>query len=207
MSELKQQKRAVRKRMKSVIAATTPQQRRAWSEQIAAQITGLSEWDTCQTVLAFLPRDGEVDTVGMIELALSAGKTVGVPRMHSHHIEFHRIESIDHSWDHHPYGLREPPKSLPIIDPCAPDAGEMLVITPGLCFDSDGRRLGFGRGYYDRFVERCRNEKDRRIFFAAVCFAVQLIDRVPAGPHDRIVDAIFTEHGLAFRREPAGDRG
>ena len=197
---LKDEKRLARNRMRSVIAATTPSQRAAWSTKITRQVTGLSDWDACRTVLAFLPMDGEVDTTAMIQRALREGKTVGLPRMRRHHIECHSIASLDGPWETHPFGVREPPATLPVIDPCAADAGKMLVITPGLCFDAAGRRLGFGKGYYDRLLERCRDEKDREILFVAVCFTIQIIDRVPAGEHDRIVDAIVTEQGITFHR-------
>jgi len=198
--ELRHQKRIARKQMKSTIAVTTAEQRLLWSKQIAGHVTDLSEWNACQIILAFLPTDYEVNIMGMIENALSAGKTVAVPRMHRHHIEFHKIESTQHSWEHHPFGIREPPKSLPIVDPCAEDADNLFVITPGLCFDLNGRRLGFGKGYYDRLLEQCRLKTDRWAFFTGVCYSIQLMREVPIGPHDKIVDSIVTETGVVFHR-------
>ena len=200
--ELRHKKRTARKQMKSTVAVTTAEQRLQWSEQIAGHVTSLPEWKTCRTILAFLPTDYEVNIVGMIENALSAGKTVAVPRMRRHHIEFHKIESTKHSWEHHPFGVREPPESLPIVDPCAEDAENIFVITPGLCFDMHGRRLGFGKGYYDRLLEQCRLKTDRWAFFAGVCFSVQLMDDVPIGPYDKLVDAIVTEKGVVLHRSP-----
>ncbi|MBN1686653.1 MAG: 5-formyltetrahydrofolate cyclo-ligase [Spirochaetales bacterium] len=196
---LRLEKQLARKRMKEALSGVTPAERSAWSARITRHVTELSEWKASSTVLAFLSMDGEVDTAGMIQRALSDGKTVGVPRMREHYIEFHKIESIDGPWEPHPFGVREPPAGLPVIDPCATGAGEVFVVTPGLCFDLEGGRLGFGKGYYDRLIGRCRDEKEPGIFFAAVCFSVQIIYRVPAGEHDFRVDAIVTERGVAAR--------
>ena len=185
--------------MRTAIAATTKDQRRAWSARIEEYVTGLPEWRESQTVLAFLSMDGEVDTSGMLKKALAAKKTVAVPRMYSRTIKFHRIESGKGPWEHHPFGVREPPETLPVIDPCADNTGEVLVITPGLCFDDNGTRLGFGKGYYDRLLERCRRRKTK-IYFAAVCFSIQLIDEVPSDVHDCPVDVIITENGITYPR-------
>ncbi len=206
---LRHEKYNARKEIKSVIDRTRRADRAAWSARIAEHVTGLAEWGRCPMVLAFLPMYGEVNTTGMINLAFSTGKTVGVPRMYGHHIEFHKIESIEGPWDLHPYGVREPPETLPVIDPCDGDTGDIFVITPGLSFDVKGRRLGFGKGYYDRMIDRCRSKTDGLIFFAGVCFSVQLVETVPTGPYDRLVDAIVTEDGLVFHgsRQATGASG
>ena len=190
--------------MKSVISGTTEEQRQNWSAEITAHVTGLAEWDRSQTLLAFLPMAGEVDTTGIITRSLNAGKSVGLPRMYGEEIKFHKIETLDGPWDPHPYGLKEPQISLPIIDPCSADSGNICVITPGLCFDRGGNRLGFGKGYYDRLIMRCGGIENRQIFFAGVCFRIQLVDAVPTGERDRTLDAIVTEGGIVLRRERQG---
>ncbi len=197
---LRQEKREMRARMKSVISGTTAGERDKWSAEITKYVTGLAEWGRSRTLLAFLPMEGEVDTAGVITRSLSAGKMVGIPRMYGQEIKFHKIESLDGPWDPHPYGLKEPALTLPLIDPCSPETGAVCVITPGLCFDRAGNRLGFGKGYYDRLITRCGSIKDRQIFFAGVCFRIQLVDAVPTGEEDRTLDAVVTEGGIAWRR-------
>lgn len=194
-------KRAARAQMKAVISRTARTERDEWSNGITEKVIGLAEWENCQTVLAFLPMAGEVDTTGIITRSLKAGKAVGVPRMYGPDIKFHKIDTVDGPWDHHPYGLPEPPVSLPVIDPCSANAGDTFVVTPGLCFDNQGNRLGFGRGYYDRVIRRCRSAENRRIFFAAVCFNLQLVECVPTGEHDCVLDLIVTESGVAWKQE------
>ena len=191
-------KSALRAHMKAVIAKTSERERNKWSEDIAKHATALGEWDLSPILLAFLPMTGEVDTTGIISRAFKTGKVVGLPRMYGEDIEFHKIDTPDGPWDPHPYGVKEPAASLPIIDPCSDE--DIYVITPGLCFDREGNRLGFGRGYYDRLITRCRVVKSRTIFFAAVCFNIQLVESIPVDEHDCVVDAIITETGLAWHR-------
>jgi 5-formyltetrahydrofolate cyclo-ligase len=203
-NKLNQEKRALRARMKSIISQASPEKRGDWSAEITKQVTGLAEWESCQTLLAFFPMTGEVDTSAIIDHSLNTGKSVGVPRMYGEEIKFHKIDTLDGPWDPHPYGLKEPEVSLPIIDPCSADSGNICVITPGLCFDTRGNRLGFGKGFYDRFIARCECVENREVFFAGVCFRIQLVDTVPTGELDHILDAVVTEGGITRDSGPRG---
>ena len=192
------EKRAMRARMKSIISGTTMEERSGWSAGITKHVTALDEWSGSRTLLAFLPMTGEIDTTGIISRSLNAGKSVAVPRMYGKEIKFHKIDTLDGPWDPHPYGLKEPDVSLPLIDPCSADTGDICVITPGICFDKRGNRLGFGKGYYDRLITRCEGIENRKIFFAGVCFRIQLVESVPVGERDRALDAVVTEGGIVF---------
>jgi 5-formyltetrahydrofolate cyclo-ligase len=64
-----------------------------------------------------------------------------------------------------------------------------LLITPGLAFDHGGFRLGYGGGFYDRFVHRTRAEALR----VGIAFSIQIVDEVPHGPSDQRIDRIVTE--------------
>jgi 5-formyltetrahydrofolate cyclo-ligase len=67
-----------------------------------------------------------------------------------------------------------------------------VVIVPGLAFDRSGHRVGYGRGFYDRFLATLRPDA----LTVGICFSVQLVDEVPHGQGDRPVDLVMTEHGL-----------
>ena len=75
-----------------------------------------------------------------------------------------------------------------------------VVIAPGLAFDQTGHRIGYGGGFYDRFLRRAP-----RALRVGICFEVQLVDAVPAGVRDEIVDAIVTEGRTVWAR-PARSR-
>lgn len=202
--DISRSKRTARNNMRSIIAAVPREKRSEWSARIAGHVISLPEWKESQTVLAFLPMEDEVDTTGILEKAFSEQKTVAVPRMHPDHLQFHKISSLTGPWEHHPFGVRQPPATLPVVDPCDDASEQVLVITPGLCFDRRGGRLGFGKGYYDRVLSSCRRERSGKVFFAAVSFSIQLVDKVPVGPHDCSVDAVITERGIEFRCGPHG---
>lgn len=89
------------------------------------------------------------------------------------------------------YGVSEPSAGSIVVDLAEID----LVIVPGLAFDRQGRRLGRGGGYYDRAIERARDE-GAGPFFIGLVPSDELLDEVPAGELDQSVDAVATENGL-----------
>lgn len=100
-----------------------------------------------------------------------------------------RIEALD-ELEPGRFGILEPRASLRNRPErrVSPD-GIRLVLVPGLAFDADGRRLGRGKGYYDRFLAKLR----RDVRFVALAFECQMVERVPVESHDRPVGAIVTE--------------
>jgi 5-formyltetrahydrofolate cyclo-ligase len=195
---LGERKRRARSKMKSALGAVSAEVRAEWSSRIASEVQKLPQWQSSPAILAFLSMPTEVDTTALLEAAFSEGKTVGVPRMNGSEINFHEITSLKGPFEPHPYGLREPVATLPVLDPLRIDSRDVFVVTPGLCFDGGSARLGFGRGYYDRLITLCRDLPEKNFYFAGVCFHIQLIDCVPTGDHDRTLDALITEHGVEY---------
>ncbi len=116
-------------------------------------------WKDAEIVVAFASFGSEINTDAVIEAALEAGKLVVLPRVTDGELSFHRIDSLSYPSDTHSYGMREPAGTLAGFDPVASAAGgqRVLVICPGLAFDRSGRRLGQGKGYYDRFIAALRH--------------------------------------------------
>ncbi|WP_372009560.1 5-formyltetrahydrofolate cyclo-ligase [Paenibacillus chitinolyticus] len=158
-------------------------------------------------VLAYIPFRTECGIHRTIEACWEAGIRVFVPRsLHaSRELLFHEIRQ----WKDlrkGMHGIMEPdPLSPALQDPLAAFA----VLVPGLAFDTACGRLGYGGGYYDRFLEKllqaAREEGRNAPLFAAAAFDVQLVERLPVEPHDIRLNVLITE-SAAYTRDPEADR-
>ncbi|WP_155591556.1 5-formyltetrahydrofolate cyclo-ligase [Lysinibacillus cavernae] len=127
----------------------------------------------------------EIDTILLIEELWKCGKKVAVPKCHpkTREMSFYAIESfaqLETVYMH----LREPiPEKCEFVD-----ASEMdVILVPGVVFDPYGYRIGYGGGYYDRYVLNYKKGK-----LMSLLFDEQIIDRVPTEEHDCPVDIIVT---------------
>ena len=136
----------------------------------------------------FIAKPDEPDTRKIIENCWISGKRVAVPLVLPN--TFNLIHSEIKSFDrliYGMYGIQEPsPESRIIMTPDMFD----LVIVPGVAFDKKGRRIGQGKGYYDRFLELTS------AFRLALAFDCQLLENVPSELHDIPMDAILSESGI-----------
>jgi 5-formyltetrahydrofolate cyclo-ligase len=134
--------------------------------------------------MAFWSFGSEVDTAPLIERLHTAGKRVVLPRVEAGEVVAVVYEAGDEVAAA-VFGAMEPTGST-VVEPEDVD----LVITPGVAFDREGRRIGYGGGFYDRFLPRTRPGTPA----VAVGFSLQVLDEpLPAASFDRRVDAIVTQ--------------
>ena len=159
----------------------------AASAAIGARILARADFMSARTVLLTLPFGSEWDTIAVVRAALAAGKTVTMPRVDpaTRTLVLHAI--CDPARDVLA-GYRDIPEPRPACLPVSVDAID-FVLVPGVAFDRAGRRLGYGGGYYDRLLPLLPARAAR----VAGAFEVQLVDHVPAAPHDVAIDAVVTE--------------
>lgn len=158
------------------------------SERIMARLFELDEFKKANFIMFYVDFKNEVMTQDAIAKALSMGKRVAVPKtVKDEGLWAIEIKSLD-DLSAGALGILEPTKLENRVDPEELD----LVIVPGVAFDRKGHRLGFGAGYYDRFLPKLRPGVKK----IAVAFEVQLVDSVPAEEHDIRMDAILTEEQL-----------
>lgn len=132
-----------------------------------------------ETVAFYLPKGSEVDANIMVAAALEAGKEVLVP-VTDHKITFYRFSSFD-DLKKGKYGILEP-RSL--VKPSKPPD---LVVIPGVCFGLCMHRLGYGKGYYDKYLG---NSFSYRV---GICFDFQVREKLPTHENDQRMDEIITE--------------
>jgi 5-formyltetrahydrofolate cyclo-ligase len=191
--DIAERKRAVRTRIRGRIASVEPELALRAGEAIAAHVVRAPEFRSAASVALFAALSDEPATRPIYEATRQSGKQALLPRVLSGGVL--AFFSVDR-WEElvaGRYGVLEPPASAGRVG----IGSSELALVPGVAFDCDGHRLGRGRGYYDRAIGSCVG---RGPVVFGLCFALQVIDRVPVGPLDRNVDAIVTES--AFIRAP-----
>lgn len=159
----------------------TQQQLGELSLPIVARIMPLLR--DAQTVVAYYSLDDEVDTHRMIDELLAAGKTVYLPKVVSGEQMVLCRYTGQESLQQGAFGIMEP------FGPSMPTNTTIdVVLVPGMAFDAQGRRLGRGKGYYDRFLSVLPHPRPQLI---GVCFDFQKVDSVPTGPFDMAVDIVI----------------
>lgn len=152
---------------------------------ITDKLLSLDKVQNADIVLPFVSANGEVGTRELISRLLGNGKTVAVPRcIDDSNMEFCVIHSFD-DLEKGMYGIDEPKKSCAVID--AADKENSVLIVPALCFNDKGYRLGYGKGYYDRFISRYKG------YTVGVCYKEFLTDDIPTDEYDKCVDIVVTD--------------
>lgn len=144
------------------------------------------------TLFSYVPFRTELDVTPVMEWCWELGGTVVVPKV----IRDKKLMSLhvirgNEDLETGKWGIREPLMSAPVWKRAA-DIDVMLV--PGLAFDSKGGRLGYGGGYYDAFIRRCRENAGKEPFKLALAFDAQIVPEVPMDHHDFRTDAVLSEN-------------
>jgi len=192
-SDLPEQKRALRREMSAARAALPESERRARSESATARLLALPELAALagagQTIAGYVAARGEIDPAPALMAAAAGGAAVALPRVATEapRLRFHRADAGPLTSGR--FGLQEPGAAAPEVAPEELD----VVIVPGLAFDPEGRRLGFGGGYYDGAFEGRGSGSGRRPALIGLCYDFQIVARCPAGAGDVPVDLVVTD--------------
>jgi len=183
-SDIQEAKLAFRRRVRERLAAMTADQRATASTQASALLRSQSQWKNAQSVLFYAPVQWELDVWPLVAEALSAGKTIALPRFAAETNSYFacRIQNPTQDLKSGRFGIREP------ADHCAKDSLKRLdlILVPGVSFDLRGRRLGRGKGFYDRLLVALSGTT------CGVAFDQQLVRELPVAPHDAHVNCILT---------------
>lgn len=190
-------KKEIRKRILQLRNAMTSDEIATKSDEIVRRLTGLPEIRDASILMVFLSFGSEVRTDGIIRWGWENEKRIVVPRCRPEErrltpcllSEFSELETGH-------YGIREPKAGLARSVP----AGEIdAVLVPAVAFDRRGYRVGYGGGYYDRFLPEV--PKGVRI---GVAFCCQILSEIPVDPHDIPAERIVTEEEIISPSFPAG---
>ena len=179
---LKARKRAVRRAAIERRDLLSEGERAAKSERIVEHVLALPEVAAAGTVMAFWSFGSEVQTSALIERLHQAGTRVVLPRVADGELATVAYRPGD------PVAATSFGAMEPLGVELVPAEEVDVVIVPGVAFDRRGGRVGYGGGFYDRLFARTPS-----VPAVAVAFAVQLVDEVPQGRGDSLVDVIVTE--------------
>ncbi len=183
---LREEKKELRRHIKQLAATLSPEYCCLADREIAKRVVNSETFKNANIVFCFVGTEREIDTWPIIEAAWQQGKLVGVPKCLSMgHMEVYRIDK--HS-DLEPgfHGILEPKEGLPLFEPQEIE----FAVLPCLSCNKEGYRLGYGGGFYDRYLERmdCPN--------VVICRGKLMSEEIPIEIFDKKADAVITENAL-----------
>lgn len=179
-TEISEQKKMLRKEILARRAALTEPERERGKFLITERILGHQWYYLSDTVLGFVSYGSEICTTEILENALRDGKRVYVPRVEGQEMCFYRIRSLTELQEGYK-GIREPEGTTEryVFEP--EDADRCLLLMPGSVFDPYGNRLGYGGGFYDRFLA---DKEALRLRSIGIGFRCQQVENVPVEETD-----------------------
>lgn len=177
--DIRSSKKAIRKRIRELLQNLTTNQHLRESEKIVLQLSQHELWQNAQTILAFSPLADEPDIFPLI--SNTKGKTILLPVIKEDTLEIKEYKSPNDLAQEKRFGVLEPTgkvyTDLQKID---------LVIVPGVAFTKEGKRLGRGKGYYDKLLKKLTCP------FVGISFSFQILDNIPTEEHDVILSHIIS---------------
>ncbi len=185
VTDIRPIKQELRERYKARRRAMPEREKAAKDRRIAENVRRLWQYEKCNTVFCYVSTAIEVDTHEIIRRALADGKKVAVPRCvpNTRLMESYYIESMD---ELRPgaFGVLEPD---PDPEKLVTDLTHGLCLVPALCYDLAGYRLGYGKGYYDRYLAGFGGS------LVGLCYSDCIERHLPHGRYDRAVETLVTE--------------
>ncbi|MCL2508664.1 MAG: 5-formyltetrahydrofolate cyclo-ligase [Oscillospiraceae bacterium] len=182
---LKLIKNELREQYKNVRLSLSEDEKNRLDLKIANRVTGLWSFRESDVILCYVSKKIEVGTESIIRAAWRMGKKVAVPDCSedTREMDFYFISSYD-DLRVGAYGLL-----TPIKERCEPltDYSQGFCVVPAIAYDSQGYRLGFGKGYYDRFLYNFKGKT------AGICYENCMSGELPHGNYDQKVDMVITE--------------
>ena len=188
---LPERKAELRRHMRHLRSSIPPPVRAELGARVVEHLLSLPEMSAARTVMVFYSFGAELPTATLIERLHREGRRVLLPFLDPAGTMEAAEVAPDDVLAPTSYGPKEP-SSRTAIDPVEVD----IVVAPGLAFDRGGHRLGYGGGHYDGYLRRLRNGVPR----IGIGFAAQLVERVPSGEDDQLLDAVVTEDGVVRTR-------
>lgn len=178
-------KAELRKQMRRIRSSLSVQRILVYSSHIYEKVLEDEKYQQCDVVLAYLSYSSEVETHILIQNALQSGKRVAVPKcLDGERMEFFYITDMSQVAPGM-YGILEPTTGDMV---CVEDGQKYVILLPGVAFDEKKYRLGYGGGYYDRYLEQ-----HPQLYKMMLAYELEKVDEVPHDEKDIPSDVVITE--------------
>jgi 5-formyltetrahydrofolate cyclo-ligase len=165
---------------------------RAASLQVQKAFIASAEFASSKVLALYAPIHNEVDTSVVFVEALAALKSVIYPAVCGEGLVFRRVLSLK-GLQKGPFGISEPAASCEACDPREAD----LIVIPGVAFDVQGKRIGYGKGYYDKTLHSIEGQGK----LVGFCYDFQVVETIADEPHDVKMDMLITEKRVLRPRD------
>ena len=189
MTEIREIKKQYRLKVKAERKLIEQPEKEELDRAICTRFLSLASYRYSKTVLLYAPLKGEIDVMQIARAAWESGRDVAFPRCDpaTRTMTFHPVRG-ESELSPGSFGILEPAADSPTLD--FGSAGTMVCVVPALVYDRAGYRIGYGGGYYDRFLSDYPGAK------IGLIYSRFLADRVPHGRFDAASDALITEKGV-----------
>ena len=190
MTPIKREKDIIRKECSDKRNSIPLEKRQTMDEKICQTAVSLVSFRHADIILLYAPIKSEIDVLPIFNYAKEKGKRVAFPKCNTEErtMTFHFVESLD-ELEVCAYGIREPREDMPVYDPES-TRGVAVCYVPGLAFDSYGYRLGYGKGYYDKFMNKFSGST------IGMVYSNLILPSLPRGRFDKHCDIMITEKGI-----------
>ena len=186
-------KKIIRKNIQEARDALTCHSRLSLSFLVVDKLMGLNAYKASKDILAYYPFRSEIDTTIIIRNALEQKKKIILPRVNGKKLDLYYIKDLKNDLAPGSFDIMEP---IPSKCTIASYKNIDIILVPGVGFDRNFNRLGYGGGFYDKLLE----ELPVKIPRIALAFNLQLIENIPIMAHDLKVDIIITEKEILRRK-------
>ena len=190
-------KRTLRQRIIADRARLSPEERRRLSGAIMARLLGLAAYRDARTVLGYMSFAAEFESESWVRQVLNDGKVLLLPKVNTvtRELDLYRVTDVDTQLAPGVFGIREP-----LAQSCVAARLEEVdfMLLPGVAFGSDGARLGYGGGFYDKLLARLQPERivKKAPVLVAAAYSLQVVEDIPQEQTDHRVQWLVTEEKI-----------
>ena len=184
---VQEQKKTIRQKILNVLRNQKEEDRLKKSQEIQKKLFSMPEFQGSDTILFYALFDGEVDTFKMMRMTQQLGKKIALPMIRKGTNCFVPlcVEKLEEDLEYGPYDIQQP-----CYDPLkvVKERDLSMVVVPGVAFDHENKRLGRGKGFYDRFLKGLPPD----VFSVGLAFDFQIVDCLPPQEHDVPVSCVIS---------------